>query len=560
MKTKIIFLLFFLPCTAFSQAWQWAKQIGGDGEDAALIADIDSEGKVYIYGNYAVPFNTTNYSDCYFETDTLFGSDDAFVAKYDATGNPVWIKNCTSPLGSVRIWFVHDEQNNVSYVSGTYDLSCIIDTCHLISNYFNTAFLAKLDNDGNCIWAKNISVPSPATINSGPMAIDDDGYIYVSGSANAQVTIGTNTLNAGTYFAKFDASGNNVWAETKLEWTGFQTQIKFNSLKIFNNSIFAAGPAHLPTNNDTLRIDTSFVTNVHGNGVGIICLDKTTGLCKWLKVEGTPHVSPNLPIMDIDVDGNIYCTGRFYDTCTFSQTTLISNMLGGVGVNGYLSKYDSLGNFIWIKQFTATNTIGNSGIFCQSDGSVLTTGTFSGQGTLGNLTVNSITGQDLFIARFNSNGDCIGVDNAGVSEGYSVASDGTDLYFTGVFPPFGLASGSITLGSQTFTNYGWEDIIFAKHDMLTAIDHIERNTNKNELVIYANPNNGSFRLKIPDDFVNEKKLTLRIFDGAGKLIHEKEITLNEEHPKMDIFGEAKGIYSVTLSNQRKVYSGKMIVE
>lgn len=560
MKMKIIFLLFFLPCSLFSQTWQWARQIGGNGIDEALIGGIDLEGKVYIYGKYAAPFNSTNYSNCYFSNDTILGSDDAFVAKYDALGNAIWIRSCISASGKVRIWFAYDKMNNVSYISGTYDISCTIDTCHLLSNGYNTAFLAKFDTDGNCIWAKTISGPSAATIYSGAMTIDMDGNIYLSGTTNFQITIGTNTLNPGTYIAKFDASGNNLWAETKLEWTGFQTQISFNTLRCLNDNIYIAGEVYIPTINDTLRIDTSFVSNVHGNGVGLLCFDRNTGTCKWLKVEGTPHVNPYLPMMDIDVDGNIYCTGRFYDTCTFSQTTLISSMLGGIGVNGYLSKYDSLGNFIWIKQFTATNTIGNSGIFCQSDGSVLTAGTFSGQGTIGSITVNSITGEDLFIARFNSNGDCIGVDNAGVGEGFSVASDGTDLYFTGVFPPFGYASGSISLGSQTFTSYGWEDIIFAKHDMLTAIDHIERNTNKNELVIYANPNNGSFRLKIPDDFVNEKKLTLRIFDGAGKLIREKEITLNEEHPKMDVYGEAKGIYSVTLSNQRKVYSGKMIVE
>ena len=143
--------------------------------------------------------------------------------------------------------------------------------------------------------------------------------------------------------------------------------------------------------------------------------------------------------------------------------------------------------------------------------------------------------------------------------GLSITADESNIYMTGVFPLTSSISANLSIGTNTFTNYGWEDIVFAKHDMITGIPNEERVMNST-LVIYSNPNKGSFRLKIPDDFKAEQQLTLCIFDNSGKLIRQQQLNMNDETLKLDVYGEAKGIYNVTLSNKKKSYSGKMIVE
>lgn len=561
MKALCCILILLLPSTLFSQAWQWSKQIGGPGRDEALIGHVDLAGNVYLYGSYAYENQMTNYSNCYFENDTLFGSEDAFLAKYDANGNLLWVKNCVSPSGQVFLHFAFDQINDVFYVSGVFDYSCTIDTCSLNSGYPQTGFLAKLNSSGNCLWIKKIAKPASfATTYGEALTVDDNGFVYVAGNTNGYDTIGTSAITAGTFLAKFDSDGNNIWAKTKFSFTLFQSQISFNSLRCFDNNIIACGNAYAVSTSDTIQTDTIALTNLKGTGFGLVCIDASTGTSKWMKFEGHPHTLTRYPMMDIDAIGNIYCTGTFYDTCIFSGDTLMT-LLPTYSVNGFLTKYDISGNMLWIKQLNSTIRIGCSGICVQPDQSILTVGTFAGQATFDITNINASASCDMFISHHDNNtGNCIGVDHAGKGEGRSVVSDGTSIYVTGIFPASGVSAGNIILGSNTFITNGWEDIFIAKHEMLTAVDHIERSSDNNLLVIYANPNKGSFRLKIPEDFANERELMLRIFDVNGKLIRQLQMKLNEEHPKLDIFGEPAGTYSVTLSNNKKVYRGKMIVE
>ena len=76
MKAIFYVMIILFPTTMFPQAWQWSKQIGGPGMDHALIGHVDPQGNVYIYGNYAQPYQLTNYNNCYVDNDTLFGSSE----------------------------------------------------------------------------------------------------------------------------------------------------------------------------------------------------------------------------------------------------------------------------------------------------------------------------------------------------------------------------------------------------------------------------------------------------------------------------------------------------
>jgi type IX secretion system substrate protein len=555
MKKIIISLLFiYLSNNVFCQ-WQWAKQIGGPGDDYAYIGHVDLQSNIYIFGRYALPHGNT-YNNCYIENDTLFGRQDCFIAKYDGNGTLLWVRNCVSP-GSIGInAFTFDTINEVFYITGMYDFTCNIDTCQL-TTIQHSAFLAKIDTAGNCIWAENVGANAVSSTAGTALTIDDNGYVYMAGITDWTVTIDTSTVTPGTFLAKFGSNGNNLWAKTKFSFTGFQSQMRFSSLRYYNNNIYAAGLAYASSISDTIRVDTVSITNIYGNCYGLLCMDAGNSTAKWLKFDGFPnnnHYGYAINLMDMDGNGNIYYTGSFSDSCFIQQDTLIANS----GSNGFLSKYDANGNLAFIKQIYATNSIYSFGMSVNSEGFVFLSGALSGQGTFGALNITASTSQDLYIARYDGNGDCLGVDNAGTGTGLSVVADESNVYTTGIFP-YGIPSGSINIAGNTFTNYGWQDIVFAKHNMITDIGE-GRSADNNMLVIYANPNKGSFRLKLPDDFKNEKNLTLSIFDNSGKLIRQQSLNMNDEHPKLDIFGEGKGTYNVTLSNGKKAYNGKMIFE
>jgi predicted neuraminidase len=65
---------------------------------------------------------------------------------------------------------------------------------------------------------------------------------------------------------------------------------------------------------------------------------------------------------------------------------------------------------------------------------------------------------------------------------------------------------------------------------------------------------------VPDDFVNEKNLVLSICDNKGKLIQQKTLQMNEGNIKLNLEQEAKGVYNVVLSNNKKSYNGKIVFE
>jgi hypothetical protein len=185
---------------------------------------------------------------------------------------------------------------------------------------------------------------------------------------------------------------------------------------------------------------------------------------------------------------------------------------------------------------------------------VYVTGSFSGSATFGTFNLTASTPEDMFIARYDSSGSCIGVRHAGQGIGYSAITNGNgSCILTGNF------SNSMTLGSTTLTSHGYEDIFIAKIDAIIGVGELFRMTN-NQLIIYANPNEGKCTVKIPDEFLHEQNLVLTIYDNSGKLIQQKTLTLNEDKIKLSLEEQARGMYNVTLSNGKKSYNGKIIFE
>src|SRR5436853_5484285 len=57
----------------------------------------------------------------------------------------------------------------------------------------------------------------------------------------------------------------------------------------------------------------------------------------------------------IDQHGNIICTGMFGGTVDFDPGVASSLLTYEFGYGGYISKFDSTGNFIWGKQIVESN-------------------------------------------------------------------------------------------------------------------------------------------------------------------------------------------------------------
>lgn len=78
--------------------------------------------------------------------------------------------------------------------------------------------------------------------------------------------------------------------------------------------------------------------------------------------------------------------------------------------------------------------------------------------------------------------------------------------------------------------------------------------------IQPNPTSGDFVITLPYYFLAEKNLTLCIYDITGKLIQREIMEVSEGEIKVRPLHKTKGIYNVTLSNNKKICSGRIILD
>jgi hypothetical protein len=118
---------------------------------------------------------------------------------------------------------------------------------------------------------------------------------------------------------------------------------------------------------------------------------------------------------------------------------------------------------------------------------------------------------------------------------------------------------TITVGPNTFTSRGENDIFVAKCSPITGIIK-PMTANGNRLLIYANPTTGVCNITIPDELKNEKNLTLFVYDQSGRLIQKTSVEMTDGKIRLDIRARAKGTYQAILTNGEKRYSGKIVFE
>ncbi len=199
----------------------WAINVGGNEAEAGQGVAVDPAGNVYITGNFwgTAEFNPGS------GTATLTpvaGSSDAFVAKYDPSGNYVWAGSIGGSGADEGQAIAVDTAGNV-YVTGYFsNANADFDPGTAVVNLTyaagNDAFIAKYNTNGDYLWAKSIG--SGSTDRGTGVALDAAGNVYLTGyfQGSADFNPGTgDTLKSGggndIFVARYDANGNYQWSK-----------------------------------------------------------------------------------------------------------------------------------------------------------------------------------------------------------------------------------------------------------------------------------------------------------------------------------------------------------
>ncbi len=97
-------------------------------------------------------------------------------------------------------------------------------------------------------------------------------------------------------------------------------------------------------------------------------------------------------------------------------------------------------------------------------------------------------------------------------------------------------------------------------DFPVAIPEQADNRQTDNLILFPNPATNEFVVTIPTELLNEKQLTLRLYNSRGELIHNEPVITGGGKITMNAGGYASGLYQVSLGNGKKWYAGKVVIE
>ena len=174
---------------------------------------FDKEENVYIGGHLGAPdnFGGINVPFRY--------ERDPWVAKINKQGDWQWVRSVGTNAWSGVDAIATDEAGN-SYVTGYIYGSATFGSQTVGGAGWYDAFLAKIDTDGNWVWAKSIGGSSGDFGRT--VALDGKGGVYWAGDFVGSVNVDGNYLvsngggdaNGGgeIFVAKLDTAGNYIWA------------------------------------------------------------------------------------------------------------------------------------------------------------------------------------------------------------------------------------------------------------------------------------------------------------------------------------------------------------
>ncbi len=398
----------------------------------ASIASVGSTGIVTGIGAGTVNISYEITNDC--------GSDFAtkmitVTAADTSSGSVLWATYFGGGLTDGGRSIVSDNDGNI-YMVGFTNSPSNISTPGAHQDTLggeNDIFLVKFNSAGIRQWATYYGGSGNENpLNENPIAIDDSGNIYLTGttfSSNGISTPGAyqENINGGqdAFIVKFNSAGARLWAT----YYGGAYSENAGAIGVDNfGNVYVSGQ----TNSDTgIATPGSHLTNFVEGPMAFLVKFNSLGIRKW----ATYYQGYTAAGVGLSQYGDVYMTGATWSDTGVATTGAYSTSLSGEA-DVFLVKFDSLGNRIWGTYYGGESndlsgflSISNSGDIYFSGGTTSSTGI----ATTGAFMTSIVGGtQDGFVAKFNESGNLLWstyYGGAGYENIYSVTLDESNNIF-----------------------------------------------------------------------------------------------------------------------------------
>lgn len=373
-----------------------------------------------------------------------------------------WAKSAGGNNNAVGYAICTDAANN-SYVTGQFWCSTLaFGTDTLTNTGGSNVFVAKYDASGNVIWARSSSGNGDGYSTS--VCTDHQGNVYVTGSFTYTMVFGTDTLTISkndydVFTVKYDSSGNVVWARCASN-VGFIPPFggEYQGSGIGTD---AGGNVYVGgIFSDTIVFEHDTLIHIEEVSPFIVKYD-ASGALVWAKYIAGYVTSCT---MSTDANGNSYITGTYSNSqIIFDNDTILNPSQTN---NVFVAKYDSSGNVKWAKSAERSMAIygvaGGSSITTDAGGNVLMSGYFNCDSiSFGNHTFVSIdSAGGVFLVKYDPSGNLIWVKTGNEYALTNVTTDAIgDVYLTGSF-----GGSDIVFDSDTLLNEGASNFFILKYD------------------------------------------------------------------------------------------------
>lgn len=534
-----------------AQTLEWLAHYGYSIDPSSRF-DLAQDGQGAIYGSGTVRRNAIFGSIA----PDVRGDQDVLLIKWDSSGTVLWAKasGAESPPPGVSEW---DEGNKV-YIDPLSGRILQIGRYSGPSAYFDSIVLhAPLPSDdhndfvacyspgGEVLWAHGYTGYS---IHYPRVVIDASSNTYVFGYAPYGIHFWdspVSSLPEGGFRAKYSPSGlllsalriapnctvvpsDRMWGDT---WVLCGTA--YPGASLFGQSISVQSPA----------------------SDGYVAKTDTMGNIQWL-TRFTSDSAVRVWQSTSTVLGKTYISGVFVNDLQFQGSTIA----GLPGMNtAFVAAIGPDGNALWALPITSPEFAGVDNIKSGPDGYLYICGRFNHALGIGATSLGSAHGTDGFVAKLDTNGNCLAAWNfgptwLGVS---SVLPTTSALYVASEY------DSTVVVGVETIpiTTPGIKETFIAKFNALVGFTGLAALAPPGHaLLIYANPNQGTCSIELPPELLHEQGLMLRILDVQGRVVQEGPLNITEGTVHLDIRAQAAGTYMAEVVSGNLRYTGRIVFE
>ncbi len=545
----------------------WSHAFGGVTEEYGTSLAVDAAGTVFTTGSFR-----SRPAD--FGGDLIYsrGTLDIFLASYDATGVHRWSDGAGSLGFESGNDAASDADGNV-FVTGVFCGSVGFGGDVLISSGTRDIFLAKYDPSGNHLWsqsfASSVPAPGPGEIPADEargLAVDTDGNVVITGWFEGTVDFGGGPRTAvdarDIYLAEFDGAGHHLWSRSfggPQGDRGYGVAVDGSGNVCLIGSIhsavdFGGGPlaitgavdgfvavfdpygthlwsgaasstglsaAHAVAMDAAGNVTVAgvFETSVDLGGGEILGFGDqdlfvshytSDGEYVWSRGFGSVE-RDEIGAIAVDAAGNTIVTGNFRGAADFGGGVLTSDGSRDV----FLAMYDPVGAHLWSQRFGDVGWESGRSLDTDAAGRILLAGSFTRTIDFGGGELGSVSGDDIFLAEFDTHGHHLWSESFG---GYgqdfvesAVLVDPTTIVLTGRYYD------SVDFGGGALTSVGGSDMFLAQlgHEIVgiddAAIGH-------DRIVGAAHPNPFQARTAVRLDLSSARKVTVTIVDVSGRRV------------------------------------------